>query len=88
MNSILFNRYEYHVSEKGQLEEGVSVVREELCSAVNATKEFREQLDYYYQTGKAHTAGNLCLSEKVSAEECLLLRPMLKHLFNKFTFQI
>ncbi|KAF2367557.1 5-formyltetrahydrofolate cyclo-ligase [Trinorchestia longiramus] len=49
----------YEVTGKGQLQEGVEVVRKELCGAVEATKEFRDEVTRIYETGKAHTAGQI-----------------------------
>ncbi|XP_018026479.1 MICOS complex subunit Mic27-like isoform X2 [Hyalella azteca] len=49
----------YEVSGKGQLQEGVEMVRKELSGAVDATKELRDQVNHIYQTGIAHTAGQL-----------------------------
>ncbi|XP_018026478.1 MICOS complex subunit Mic27-like isoform X1 [Hyalella azteca] len=49
----------YEVSGKGQLQEGVEMVRKELSGAVDATKELRDQVNHIYQTGIAHTAATV-----------------------------
>ncbi|RXG60669.1 MICOS complex subunit Mic27 [Armadillidium vulgare] len=47
--------FEYIGKEKSKIEEGVAVARKELQSAYGATSGIRDNVQHYYETGKAHT---------------------------------
>lgn len=57
----------YEVDGKGQVQECVEVVRKELMGVVEATKDFRDQVDHIVETGRAHTAGWYCYTWVVTA---------------------